>query len=370
MCFASSACGGAASVWLAAGVVVSLGALAAGVAMMAVGGTMVAAALAVGVLAAPAGTARAWRRARRAALCRTAGDARCHVPGAGGPARLVLPQSRAQFGRRARVPSGRRRAGAPGRRHRGARRALPPHPGAAGRRGASAAGPCRRHRRAQPAAGRDDRRAVCGCGIRPAVAGRSHGRACGSGAGRHHRRAAHRRTGRADRAARGARVRRRGPHAGLGAGARGGDAGHAARACGPHRAGQCRRVPVRPDGDPRRPDRGRRRPGRRGGCGLPCGGGVRGGRRAAARRRSGRSRRRCRASRAGGRGCAGAGAGSAASGCVADRLRAPLRGGAFPLAGGSAAGVRRAHARRAARRPRCAAGTVRRRQVARSRRWR
>jgi ATP-binding cassette, subfamily C, bacterial CydC len=40
--------------WLAAGVLVSLGALAAGVAMMAVGGTMVAAALAAGVLAAPA----------------------------------------------------------------------------------------------------------------------------------------------------------------------------------------------------------------------------------------------------------------------------------------------------------------------------
>src|SRR6202040_2558489 len=39
--------------WLAAGAVVSLGALAAGVAMMALGGTMVAAALAVGVLAAP-----------------------------------------------------------------------------------------------------------------------------------------------------------------------------------------------------------------------------------------------------------------------------------------------------------------------------
>jgi ATP-binding cassette subfamily C protein CydC len=39
--------------WLAAGVVVSLGALAAGVAMMALGGAMVASALAVGVLAAP-----------------------------------------------------------------------------------------------------------------------------------------------------------------------------------------------------------------------------------------------------------------------------------------------------------------------------
>jgi ATP-binding cassette subfamily C protein CydC len=52
--------------WLAAGVVVSLGALAAGVAMMALGGAMVAAALAVGILAAP--LALRWLGAARVVL--------------------------------------------------------------------------------------------------------------------------------------------------------------------------------------------------------------------------------------------------------------------------------------------------------------
>ena len=227
-----------------------------------------------------AGTAWAWRRTRRPALCGTAGDACRHVPGAGGPAGLVLPQPRAQLRRRPRIPPGRRRSGAPGRRHRGARRALPAHPDSACRGRASVARPRRAHRRAQPAAGRW-RSACClplprspcrGCGARMAAR-------AGPGAGHHHRRAAHRRTGCADRSARGARLRRRGPHAGVRAGARGGAAGHAARTCGPHRAGQRRRLPVRPDGDPCHPDRGWHRSGRRGGCRIPCGGGVRGGRR-------------------------------------------------------------------------------------------
>ena len=97
--------------------------------------------------------------------------------------------------------------------------------------------------------------------------------------------------------------------------------------------------------------------------GVSGGGGVRGGGRPAACRGARRPCRRCRASRAGGRRSAGAGAGSATGRPAACRLRAPLRRRAFPLAAGPAAGVRRPDARRAAGRPRRAAGAVRRRQV-------
>ena len=114
-------------------------ALAAGVAMMALGGAMLAAARCRRRAGGTAGAARARHRARRAALRRTAGDACRHVPGAGRSAGVVLPQPRAQHRRRPRVPPGRRRAGPPGRRHRGARRALSPHPGAARRRGPAVA---------------------------------------------------------------------------------------------------------------------------------------------------------------------------------------------------------------------------------------
>ncbi len=140
-CCASSACGAARLAWLAAGVVVSLAALAAGVGLMAVGGATVG----DGGRRRRAGRRR-WRcaalgvGARRAALSRAAGDARRDVPRAGRPAGLVLPPPGAQHRRRARVPPGRRRAGAAGRRRRGAGRPLSAHPGAAGRRRPAAAG--------------------------------------------------------------------------------------------------------------------------------------------------------------------------------------------------------------------------------------
>ena len=144
--------------------------------------------------------------------------------------------------------------------------------------------------------------------------------------------AADRRARCADRIARGARVRRRGPHAGRGAGARGDAAGHTARTRRPHRAGQCRRVPVRAGGHPCHPDRGGHQSGGRRRRRVPGGGGVRGGGRAAARRRPRRPCRGGRASRAGGRRGAGAGARSAAPGADAVRLRAALRCGPLPLA--------------------------------------
>ena len=111
---------------------------------------------------------------------------------------------------------------------------------------------------------------------------------------------------------------------------------------GAGRAGQRGRVPVRAGGDPRRADRGRQQSGGGGRGRFPGGGGVRGGRRAAARRCARRPCRGCRASRAGGRRCAGSGARSAASGArcpPASRLR--FDGVHFRWQAGSAAGVRR-----------------------------
>ena len=78
---------------------------------------------------------------------------------------------------------------------------------------------------AQRRAGAGDRCAVRGRGVRTAVDRRPRGGARRACTGRCHGCAAHRRARCADRTARGARLRRRGPHAGGGAGARGDAAG-------------------------------------------------------------------------------------------------------------------------------------------------
>ena len=93
--------------WLLAGLLVSLAALAAGVGLMAVSGFTVGAALVGGGLAVPAAAARFGQRPGGAALHRTAGHARRDVPGTGGHARVVLPPSGPDVGRRAGVPAGR-----------------------------------------------------------------------------------------------------------------------------------------------------------------------------------------------------------------------------------------------------------------------
>ena len=240
-CCASSACGAAVPVWLAAGVVVSLAALAAGVGDDGAGRRDAGGADRRRRAGGAAGAARARRRARRAALCRTAGDACRDVPRAGRSAGVVLPQSRAQHRRRP-WASARQATCWPGW-------------SATSRRstGSTCASWCRWPARScccpvlvvligvhSVAAGarRSASLFAVAAFALPWIGARD-GRARRRRAGHCHRRAAHRRARCADRTARGACLRRRGPHAGRGAGARGGAAGSAARTRRPHRAGQC-----------------------------------------------------------------------------------------------------------------------------------